>query len=77
MRWPKHAAVRIKTRALWDRLDLLSRSQNWLAQEIGASPSYLSKLVSEERAPSGRIRDALGVRDFKEMFAMERESDNA
>ena len=77
MRWRKHAAVRIKTRGLWDRLDLLSRSRNWLAQEIGASPSYLSKLVSEGRAPSGRIRDALGVRDFKEMFAMERESDNA
>ena len=77
MRWRKHAAVRTKTRALWDRLDLLSRSRNWLAQEMGASPSYLSKLVSEERAPSGRIRDALGVRDFKETFALERESDNA
>ena len=77
MRPLKHAVVRIKTRALWDPLDLLSRSRNWLAQEIGISPSYLSKLVGEERAPSGRIRDALGVRDFKEMFAMERESDNA
>ena len=72
MRWRNHAALRIKTRALWDRLDLLSRSRNWLVQEIGAGPNYLSKLISEERAPSGRIRDALGVRDFKEMFAMER-----
>ena len=69
--------MRIKTKALWDRLELLSRSRNWLAQEMGISPSYLSKLISEERPPSGRIRDALGVRDFKEMFAMERESDNA
>ena len=77
MRRRERAAVRLKTRALWDRLDLLSRSRNWLAQEIGASPNYLSKLISEERAPSGRIRDALGVRNFKEMFAMERESDNA
>ena len=77
MRRRKHAAVRINTRALWDRLALLSRSRNWLAQEIGTSPSYLSKPVSEERAPSGRIRDALGVRDFKETFALERESDNA
>ena len=77
MRWRKHAAARLKTRALWDRLDLLSRSRNWLAQEIGAGPSYLSKLINEERAQSGRIRDALGVRDFKEMFAMERKSDNA
>ena len=69
--------MRIKTRALWDRLDLLSRSRNWLAQEIGARPGYLSRLISEERAQSGRIRDALGARDFKEMFAMERNSDNA
>ena len=69
--------MRIKTRALWDRLDLLIRSRNWLAQEMGASPSYLSKLVSEKRAPSGRIRDALGARNFKETFALERESDNA
>ena len=77
MRWRKHAAVRTKTRALWDRLNLLSRSRNWLALEIGNSPSYLSKLVSEERAPSGRIRDVHGVREFKETFALERESDNA
>ena len=77
MRWWKHAGVRTKTRALWDRLDLLSRSRNWLAQEIGISPGYLSKLISEQRAPSGRIRDALGVRASKEMFALERESDNA
>ena len=77
MRQRKRAAVRLKTRALWDRLELLSRSRNWLAQEIGTSPNYLSKLISEERAPSGRIRDALGARNFEEMFAMERESDNA
>ena len=77
MRHRKHAAVRPKTQALWDRLDRLSRSRNWLAQEMGISPSYLSKLVGKERAPSGRIRDALGVRDFKETFALERESDNA
>ena len=77
MRWRKHAAVRTKTRALWNRLNLLSRSRNWLALRIATSPSYLSKPVSEERAPSGRIRDALGVRDFKETFALERESDNA
>ena len=51
MIWRKHAAVQIKSKALWDRLDLLSRSRKWLAQEIGISPSYLSKLGSEERAP--------------------------
>ena len=47
---------------------LLNRSQNWLAREIGVSPGYVSKLVNEGRAPSGRIRErmqkALGVNDF-------------
>ena len=35
---------------------ILNRSQNWLAREIGISPGYLSMLVNEGRAPSGRIR---------------------
>ena len=48
--------VRLKTQALWARLSLLGRSQNWLAREVGLSPGYLSTLVNEERAPSGRIR---------------------
>ena len=78
MRWRKRAAVRLKTRALWDRLDLLSRSQNWLAQELSISPGFLSKLVHVECAPSGRIRrrmqDDLGVRGFQEPFALEHES---
>ena len=78
MRPRKHAAVRPKTRVLWDRLHLLRRSRNWLAQVMGISPVFLSKLVQVESAPSGRIRqrmqDDLGVRGFQEPFALEHES---
>ena len=78
MRRRKRAAVRLKTRALWDRLDLLSRSRNWPAQELGISQGFLSRLVQVERAPSARIRrrmqDDLGVRGFQEPFALEHES---
>ena len=75
MRRRERAAVRLKTRALWDRLDLLSRSQNWLAQELGISSGFLSRLVHVECAPSGRNRRRmqghLGVRGFQEPFALE------
>ena len=58
-------AVWLDAAALWERLALLNRSQNWLAREIGISPGYLSMLVNEGSAPSGRIRQrmqrALGV----------------
>ena len=67
--------VRLNARALWDRLDLLNRSQRWLARETGISPGYLSMLVNQGRAPSGRIRrrmqTALGVEDFRELFDLE------
>ena len=58
---------------------LLNRSQNWLAREIGVSPGYVSKLVNEGRAPSGRIRErmqkALGVNDFHQIFRLEATDD--
>ena len=67
--------VRLDTAALWERLALLGRSQNWLAQEIGVSPGYVSLLVNEGRAPSGCIRErmlkALGVDDFHQLFRLE------
>ena len=67
--------VRLDAAALWKRLALLNRSQNWLAREIGISPGYLSLLVNEGRAPSGRIRrrmqEALGVEDFHELYRLE------
>ena len=67
--------VRLDTAALWERLALLGRSQNWLAREIGVSPGYVSMLVNEERAPSGCIRQrmlkALGVDDFHQLFTLE------
>ena len=66
------SVVRLDTAALWERLALLGRSQNWLAREIGVSPAYVSLLVNEGRAPSGRIRrrmlKALGVDDFHQLF---------
>ena len=67
--------VRLDTAALWRRLALLNRSQNWLAGKIGVSPSYVSMLVNGERSPSGRIRrrmlKALGVTNFEDLFNME------
>ena len=67
--------VRLNKAALWERLALLNRSQNWLAKEIGVSPGYVSMLVNEGRAPSGRIRrrmlKALGVDDFQQLFRLE------
>ena len=69
------AVVRLEAAALWRRLALLNRSQSWLAREIGISPGYLSMLVNEGRAPSGRIRErmqkALGVDDFNDLFRLE------
>ena len=67
--------VRLDAAALWRRLDLLDRSQNWLAREIGVSPGYVSMLVNGGRSPSGRIRrrmrKALGVTNSKELFKLE------
>ncbi len=74
----RQTVVRLNTEALWARLALLNRSQNWLAAEIGISSGYLSMLVSEGRAPSGRIRrrmqQALGVKDFHELFSLEEDN---
>ena len=72
--------VRLDTQALWERLALLGRSQNWPARRAGISPGYLSMLVNEGRAPSGRIRrrmqEALGIEDFHQLFTMEDEDEN-
>ena len=72
--------VRLDAAALWERLALLNRSQNWLAREVGISPGYLSLLVNEGRAPSGRIRrrmqKALGVEDFHELYRLEDGNDH-
>ena len=67
--------VRLDAAALWERLALLGRSQNWLAREMGVTPSYVSKLVNGSRTPSGRIRNrmlkVLGVSDFHQLFRLE------
>ena len=73
----RQAVVRLRVEALWKRLALLNRSQNRLASQIGISSGYMSLLVTEGRAPSGRIRErmqkALGVDDFSELFELEEE----
>ena len=73
------AVVRLKAEALWERLALLGRSQNWLARETGISPGYLSTLVNSRRAPSGRVRrrlqQVLGVEDFHALFSVQRPHD--
>ena len=67
--------VRLDAAALFERLDLLGRSQNWLARQTGVSPGYLSKLVNGRRSPSGRIRrrmlKALGVSHSRQLFKTE------
>ena len=54
---------------------------NWLARETGISRGYLSTLVNEGRAPSGRIRrrmqTVLGIDDFDELFELRHEDDDA
>ena len=76
----RRAVVRLDAQALWERLALLNRSQNWLAREIGISPGYLSMLVNEGRAPSGPVRrrmlKALAMEDFDDMFTLEEPDDN-
>ena len=76
----KRTVVLLKTRALWERLAVLDRSQNWLAREVGISKGYLSTLINEGRAPSGcirrQIKKALGVEDFDELFELRHEDDN-
>ncbi len=76
----KRTVVLLKTKVLWDRLEVLGRSQNWLAREVGISRGYLSTLVNEGRAPSGRIRrrmqKVLGVEDFEELFELRNEDDD-
>ena len=73
--------VRLSRAALWERLALLNRSQNWLAREIGVSPGYISMLVNEGRTPSGRIRKrmlkALGLNDFHQLFRLEVRDDES
>ena len=73
----QRTVVLLKARALWDRLERLGRSQNWLARELGISRGYLSTLINEGRAPSGRIRrrmrEVLKMEDFDELFELRHE----
>lgn len=72
--------VRLKREVLWNRLEALNASQAWLAREAGMSHGYLSTLINEGRAPSGRIRRrlqaALEITDFDELFELEERDEN-
>ena len=76
----QRTVVLLKTKALWDRLERLGRSQNWLARELGISRGYLSTLINRGRAPSGRVRRrmqvVLGMEDFDDLFELRREEDD-
>ena len=80
--WPRgprgrggRTVVRLDAAALWERLALLDRSQNWLARQMGVSPAYVSMLVNGGRAPSGpiqrRMLKALGLNQFHQLFTLE------
>ena len=51
--------VRSDSAALWRRLALLNRSQNWLAREVGVSPGYVSMLVNTALALQSHRRRML------------------
>ena len=67
--------VLLNVQAVRERLARGHRSQNWLAREVGISRGYLSTLLRDGRAPSGRVRrrmqEVLGVEEFEELFALE------
>ena len=61
--------------ALWRLLDQRNISQNELARLVGTSSGYMSDLVSGKRSPSPptrrRLQQALGVREFDDLFIWE------
>ncbi len=67
--------VLLKSQVIRARLASQHRSQTWLADEVGISRGYLSRLLTNGRAPSGRIRrrmqEVLGAGEFEELFALE------
>lgn len=81
MQRQRRTVVRLNREALWERLALLGRSQNWLARETGISPGHLSMLVNNRRTASGRVRrrmqQVLGVEDFHALFAVQRPNDDS
>ena len=66
---------RLRQEALWERLTVLDRSQNWLAAEAGISRGHLSMLVNGKRAASVRVQRrllrALGLEDGDALFTFE------
>ena len=67
--------VKLDAAAIFERLNMLGRSQNWLARQVGVTPAYMSMLVNGGRSPSGRIRrrmqKALGATRSQQLFKTE------
>ena len=67
--------VLLKSHVVRDHLAGQNRSLNWFAGEVGISRGYLSRLLRNERAPSGRVRqrmqEVLGAERFDDLFTLE------
>ncbi len=81
MRHPARPVAMLRQEAFWQRLNVLGRSQNWVAREAGISRGYLSMLANGKRAASGRVRRGLmrilEVEDVHELFCFRPPPDEA
>lgn len=58
-RRPAPVRVHLKSEAVWAVLNRRGWSQSEMARAVGVSPTYLSRLLREGRAPSPRLRERL------------------
>ena len=74
-RRPTRPRVRLNPQAAWEHLSRLDMTQNELARAAGISTGHMSLLMNDRRSPSPgvrrRLRAALGVTDFDELFTRE------
>ncbi|MYK25736.1 MAG: helix-turn-helix transcriptional regulator [Dehalococcoidia bacterium] len=67
--------MRLNPQAVWEHLSRRDMTQNELARAAGISPGHISFLMNGKRSPSPgvrrRLRAALGVTDFDELFILE------
>ena len=63
----------VDPRALWDRMEAHSYSQNETARLVGISPSHLSQIMNGQRTPSGdvlrRLHEVLFAPSVAELVA--------
>ncbi len=67
--------VRLNPQAAWGHLSRRNMTQNELALAAGISSGHISLLMNGRRSPSPRVRRrlkaALGVTEFDELFILE------